>query len=149
MKWCWRYLPGDVNAYRYTGKSFTGIPVYQNGLPGICPPKVRTDPIRARRFRAAGCGVRLHRSDEVADRLAPPMGDEPLRELLGRPLVDDELDEAARLFRGEGPDDPVRHGVERDRVLIERLLAAPIPPAPQVAMPLELQRQGRGRGPEE
>ena len=94
--------------------------------------------------------MRLHRANKVTDRFAPPVGDEPLRDLLGRPLVDDKLDEAARFFRGEGLDDPVRHGVEIDRVLVERLLREPVPPAPQVAaLPLELQRQGRGRGPGE
>ena len=78
------------------------------------------------------------------------MGDEPLRDLLSRPLVDHELDEAARFSRCGGLDDPVRQGVEIDRVLLERLLREPVPPAPQLAaLPLELQRQGRGTGPEE
>ena len=57
-------------------------------------------------------GRRCH--DEIADRLAPPVGDEPLRRLFDRALVDHELDEAARSLRGEGLDDPVRHGVQID-----------------------------------
>ena len=71
--------------------------------------------------------------DEVADRLAPPMGDEPLRRLLDRALVDDELDEAARGLRSEGLDDPVRHSVQVDRVLVETLFAATVLPASQIS----------------
>ena len=39
------------------------------------------------------------------------MGDEPLRRLLSRPFVHDELNEAAGRFRGEWLDDPVRRGI--------------------------------------
>ena len=40
------------------------------------------DPVRSRRLHALGRGVRLHGRHEVPYRLAPPVGDEPLRRLL-------------------------------------------------------------------
>ena len=75
---------------------------------------ISANPICRRLIQAPGLGVSAHRRNEVSDRLAPPVGYEPLRGLLNRPIIDDELDEAARILRGERLDDPVRHGVQID-----------------------------------